>query len=261
LALLAGCEEKPLTYTEVKRLDEPIHDSELRTFLRIVNSLPDKTLPALPSVFPDPPSWNTSRTRPINELVEEELAALEDRWSEDWQVKHLDLRKNRSLALALQRENMTPKQFIGLTLAIGVAVSRCTLPDELDADRLIEQGTVIVEQLRADTRQFSSLGEDRRHDVLQQARWIMRLDRTKRLSGVVSDNMALVRKHHAALQKIFPPEFLSDPLDPLVDRLEEQGVPFENVEGRVTADPVGWDRRSAVIGRDAPDASSRHDTE
>ena len=46
-----GCSDGSLGFTEVKRIDEKVTASELKTFLRIVDALPKKKLPDYPIVY------------------------------------------------------------------------------------------------------------------------------------------------------------------------------------------------------------------
>ncbi len=41
LAVAAGCAGDTLDYTETKRIDEKVTETELQTFLRIIDSLPE----------------------------------------------------------------------------------------------------------------------------------------------------------------------------------------------------------------------------
>lgn len=250
-ALFVGCGEEQLEFTETKRINEKVTEAELQTFLRIVESLPDQQLPDVPPVFAPPPVWNQSRTLPVGELVNEEQNLLAERWTAEWMARHLQ--RNRPLARALRREEMTLEQFVGFTLAIGAALARNTIRDNQDLDEILKKGHAAVERLRRDTRPFSSLRQDGRYYILWQAEWITRIDRVERLKQVPPENIALVRAHREKLEEIFPAEFATNPLDAVVDLLEEKGLPFEELAGSGSDAEIDWEADEAIVGTDPPD--------
>ena len=226
-SLVAGCAEDSTEFTETKRIDEKVTEAELQTYLRIVHSLPDKKLPDIPPVFALPPEWNHARTLPVGELVNEEKNLIAERWTAEWLARQLQ--RNRRLSRALRREKLTLEQFAGLTLAIGVSLARNTLRDNQKLEEMLQAGHIVVDRLGSDTRPFLSLPLDGKHYILQQSAWILRVDRIERLKLVPPENIALVRTHLEVLEPIFPSEFTSNPLDAVVDLLEEQGLPFEEL--------------------------------
>jgi hypothetical protein len=252
LLLLCGCAGETIDYIETKRIDEKVTEPELRTFLAIVESLADKKLPKLPPVFAAPPEWHHARTLPVNELVNEERTMLDDRWSVEALARALD--RNRPLQRALRREQLTPEQFVGLTLAIGAALSKTTLRDDQKLDDILAKGQIVLQSLSQETESFSSLSRERRHYFLQQAAWVTRVDRAKRLTLVPPENSALVEKHRAALEAIFPGEFKLNPLDAIADLLEERGMPFEELPVSGTDDQIEWNPDEAIVGHDEPDS-------
>ena len=179
LAFSAGCADDTLDYTETKRIDEKVTETELQTFLRIIDSLPEKKLPQMPPVFAPPPEWNQARTLPVNELVNEESNLIEERSSAEFLARQLQ--RNRPLQRALRREQMTPDQFVGLSLAIGVSLARNTLRDKQNLDKILEKGEAAIDRLKNDNRPFSSLRQEAMYYVLKQAVWITKADRVNRL--------------------------------------------------------------------------------
>ncbi len=75
----------------------------------------------MPPVFAPPPEWNQARTLPVNELVNEESNLIEERLSSEFLARQLQ--RNQPLQRALRSEQMTPTQFVGLSLAIGVGLA------------------------------------------------------------------------------------------------------------------------------------------
>ena len=82
--LLVGCSEPEVVPSEPKRADDALTSAEIESFLSVVDSLPDRKLPPLPSVVLAAPQWNRNRSLPIYELVKEEETSRVDRWSIDW---------------------------------------------------------------------------------------------------------------------------------------------------------------------------------
>jgi len=250
-AVLSGCADKSIEFTEVKRIDEKVTEPELSTLLGIISHLPNETVPQLPSLFAPPPQWSADRTLPVDELVIEEQRLMEGRQSVEWMAARLH--RNRSLQRVLRRRNMTPEQFVGLVVSIGVALSRNTLRDDQELDELLDRGELALDDLRQNTHRFSSLRPDERHRVLQQAMWITRLDRARRLQMVPPENMALAQEHRDVLARVLPAEFLQNPLDAVADLLQERGIPFEDVTDARSDTHIPWMRDAAIYGTDPAD--------
>lgn len=251
LLCLTSCQRATIEYREVKGIHEKVTESELKQFLRIVDSLPDKKLPVLPAVLRPLPSWSSERTLPVNELVNEEKKLLD----QSWDVEYLagQLKRNRALERALNREGMTTEQFVGLTLALGSAVSRSKIREDQDLDDIVKKGRQIVTQLGKDDRTFAKLSRDASYTALRRAGWLTRMDRAKRLQEVPPENIALVKNHADALAKVLPPYFLENPLDAVTDLLEERGMPFEELPGSGVDSEITWSRDDAEIGFDEPE--------
>jgi hypothetical protein len=246
-----GCGDETLDYSEVKRIKEKVTESELQSFLRIIEALPEKKLPKFPTVFAPPPDWKTSRTLPVKQLIQEEAKLIDERWNEESLARNMQ--RKRKLQRLLRRERMTSEQFIGLSLTIGVALSRNTLRDNQNLKAILKKGDKALEPLRHDDRPFASLTPEETHSVLQQSVWVTRIDRAERLSQVPPENIALVRKHWEKLAKIFPAPFTENPLDAVADLLEERGLPFEELFESGADAEIEWIDHQALIGHDTPD--------
>ena len=243
-----GCSHEEQVELETKRIDEKVTDAELERFFAVIDGLPDKKLPEFRHVFAPPPVWSSGRSRPVGELVKEELNAIEERW--DFDNLKGQLRRNKRLQRVLRREEMTAEQFLGLSLALGVALSRSTVREDQNLERLAKMGKQKVEQLKTEADLFSSLSLERHHSVLQRAVWITRTDRAKRLLTVPPENLALVQAHLERLQAIFPPAYTTNPLDPVADLLAEQGIPFEESPLAGYDNQIEWSRDDAIVGTD-----------
>ena len=107
--------------------------------------MPEGRLPPLPVVFAAPPEWPPSRTLPVNELLAEEQKAIDERWDVERLAERLG--RHRRLARILKQERLTAEQFVGLSLAIGLALSRGTLRAEQDLEQIVERGRQAIERL------------------------------------------------------------------------------------------------------------------
>src|SRR5262249_50389868 len=129
---LTGCSEPEEVQSEPKRADDRITTAELESFLSIIDALPERALPQIPPVMAAAPQWTRNRTLPVFELVKEEEKLRFDHESIEWLAAHCP--QSRSLKRALQREKMTIRQFVGLYLALGAALSRHNVPVDRDLE-------------------------------------------------------------------------------------------------------------------------------
>lgn len=254
--LLSGCGDATLTFTEVKRVSEEVTPSELRTFFEIVEHLPEKKLPPFPDLYLPLPNWNAERTLPISDLVDAEQVMLAERWGTERLVDSLP--QSRRLDRWLLRKRITREQFVGVTLAIGAALSRSTVRENQNLSGIMAKGENVVSRLRSKGEPFNTLSPEAMHAVLHEAAWITRHDRARRLLSVPEKNVELVLKHVDDLVKLFPAELTQNPFDGIADRLDEQGIPFEELPGNDSYDSLNWDPEDAIVGRDDPlDAEAR----
>lgn len=251
IASISGCSEPPLEYTEVTRVHEVVTETEATAFLGVVRMLPGGKIPAITPIFAPPPDWSDSRTLPVSDLVQEEQARLNERWDVDRLAS--EWHGNRALERALRKHRMTVRQFAGLTLTLGAALSRSSIRENQPLPQLKEKGIAEVAHLREENRSFASLSEDGRHHVLQRAIWITRLDRAQRLLHVPPENVDLVQRKKEQLLEAFPEEFSLNPFDGVSDLLEERGLPFLELSSSGSDAELEWSREEAIIGRDTPD--------
>jgi hypothetical protein len=247
-----GCSEESLEFTEVKRPSEKVTQEEYESFIRVIESLPEKRLSEFAPVLIPVPKWSKSRTLRINDLISEAQTEINDRWKVEWVSRQL--KRKRSLQRILRQEKMTTEQFVGLILTIGIALNRNTIREDQDLNQIISSGDHVVRNLKTDKRLFHKLKQEGRHAVLRDAVWITRIDRAKRLLEVPPENMELVETHREALVKIFPDYFTNNPLDEFIDNLEEFGIPFENLYNSGFDEITQWDHLIPIMGHDTPDA-------
>lgn len=250
LTVISGCDDPRLTYTEVKRVSEELSPGELKAFFEIVDHLPGRKLPPFPDLYLPLPNWNAERTLPISDLVESEQLALSERWGAQQLVDALP--QSRNLDRWLLRKRMTREQFIGVTLCIGAALSRSTVRENQDLNELLKKGDRIVAKLRSNTVPFNTLSPEAMHHVLHEAAWITRHDRARRLLAVPERNVDLVLRHSEQLVALFPPELTRNPFDDIADRLDAQGIPFEELPGNESFDVLKWNPEDTIVGRDDP---------
>ena len=251
--LPAGCGHAPEMSRDVKRLDEKVTKAELEKFLRIVERLPGKKIPEIPATLLPPPAWSQTRTLPVNDLVDEELAELESRWTVT-EITH-QMKADRPLNRALRSEHVTEEQFVGLLLAIGLALSREAVPVELDLNAMVERGEKVVHELRQFERPFGKLSADAAYAILQQAAWLTITDRAKRLTLVPPENQVLVREFKDRLVPMFPDEFKQNPLQRLAHILDNRGIPFTELPATGSDEFLPWQSSEAVAATPAAPAT------
>ncbi len=248
--IFSGCGEREEVQAVPKRADDLITPAEVESFLSIINSLPERKLPAIPSVMPGAPQWSRNRTLPVHELVREEEKLRIERESIDWLAAHCP--QSRLLKRALRREKMTMEQFLGLYLALGDALSRESLPADRDLDSILARGKAAIAELKKDHRIFSSLADDEAYFLREKSGWLAVVDRATRMKLVHPGNLALVREHRERLAAVMPEEFTCNPLLEFTTLLDDRGVPFQEPIGQETDDRLPWSRDRALAGSDAP---------
>lgn len=242
----SGCDEPEVVQPEPKRADDRLTQSDVDSFLAIVESLPDQKLPSLPAVMLPAPQWSRNRTLPVNELVKEEEKALAVRKSIEWYIGHFP--QSRFLKRALRREHLTIEQFVGLYLALGTTLSRGRLPVDRDLDQILLRGKRAIGELLKDQRIFSSLPEEQAYFLHEQSGWLAVADRASRLKLVHPENLVLVKENESKLRAVLPAEFNRNPLHEFATILDDRGVPFQELSGQETDDHITWSRDRALVG-------------
>ena len=149
---------------------------------------------------------------------------------------------------ALRREKMTIRQFIGLYLALGAALSRDHVPVDRDVEQILERGRLAIAELKKDQRIFSSLPDDEAYFLREKSGWLAVVDRAARLKLVHPDNLTLVARHRDRLAVVMPEEFKSNPFLEFLTILDDRGVPFQEPLGRENDDHLSWSRDRALVG-------------
>ena len=71
-----------------------------------------------------------------------------------------------------------------------------------------------------------------------------------------SCRLKIVKENREILEKIFPDQFINNPLDAVADLLDEKGMPFEEPPGGLKDAEIEWHADDAIVGKDAPDPES-----
>ena len=234
-------------FSEAANVDDKISAAEFDSFISIIDSLSEKKLPELPETLLPRPHWTQERTLPIQDLVRQEKDAIDERWSIEWMTSKMP--KSQSLLRALRREEMTPEQFVGLTLAIGAALTADAVDKRINLEQLATEAEQYVAEIAADETAFHSLNDEKAHQVLVKASWISIEKRVATLMQVPPENITLVRKNRERLDEIFPEDLKQDPLAELTNLMQERGIPFDEMPESGSDEHLEWDRNKAVIGR------------
>lgn len=250
ILLAAGCAEEEFVPGEPKRIDDKLTQEDVDLFLTILNSLPDGKAPAFPTVYLPPPTWNSNRSLPVEELLLEAEKQFSERESLEWLASKCP--QSKALKRSYRRNRFTNEEFAGLYLTIGVALSRDALAPGRDPEQLLQQGRKVLDELKKDNRVFSTLSEGARFLVQEQAAWMAVTRRCSWLKRVPEGNLELVRENRAKLKSRFPEEFLRNPLDEFARIIDDQGVPFRESPGRESDDHIPWRLDQALIGTDGP---------
>lgn len=246
LAGAAGCEEPPLDYFEVKRINETITAAELEAVIDIAGKLPDGRLSSQFVPYLPVPDWSLSRTLPVSELLDEERQRHAVRWSPERLAKTLP--ESRQLDRLLRKHRLTRDQFAAVAMVLGVTWSADQLPPNRDLDSAMRQGSEIVKQLQEDRRVFANLSDDQAHQVLRSAAWLSLVERVKRLRQVSPENLELVRAHQERLKSVLPQGLDGDPLSEFSDILEQTGLPFTERPDSGRDDELTWSPEDAIQG-------------
>ncbi len=245
--MLAGCGDAAVIVGEARKLDEVIAGPEWDAFMRVVNLLPDPKLQELPDHRPPLPLWQAERTLPVDELAAEETLTLKQAWEPAKLVR--EIARNRAVVKGLRQEQMSVEQFVGMALSLGAAMQRAQLPEDFAFDDLIRRGEQAVHDLQQDHRLFAGLSIEDRHRVLDEAVWLHRVDRARRLQTIPAENIALVKEHADWLKQTMPAAFTAHPFDKVADLLEEQGLPFVELPQSGSDAGIEWSPADAIVGK------------
>jgi hypothetical protein len=254
---LLGCDVPELDYTEVKRIEELVTDSEFDAFLAIAGKLPGGKLPVEFNPFLPPPDWSPDRTLPVSELVDAELQRQEARWSPERMARTLP--DARQLERLLRRHRITREQFTSLGLVLGATLSADSLPASRNLAATIKQGEPILRQLKADHRLFATLSDDEAYQTLLKAGWISLFERAQRLQRVIPANLELVRRRRDELVAVLPPDFNRDPLAEFAHLLDQTGLPFTEQSDSGYDDDLSWTPASRAAPANRPAAVPKPD--
>lgn len=239
-AALFGCQEKPIEYLEVRRVDELLSETDIASLEAIAGQMQSGRLPDLSAHFLPPPAWESNRPATVATLAREELERLNE--STRLPVLVASNGRNPRLRHALRQQRLTTEQYTALLLAVGLANQRSRLDPARNLERYVTDGQSILKQLAGRKESFASLSADEQVRAIDEATWITRVDRARRLLIVPTENAELATTHAERLAKILPTAFLSDPLADVADPLRDYGVPFRERADSGFDSELSWSR-------------------
>ena len=217
---------------EVKALEDPLTEDELRAFLSIVHALPSRKLPPLPAAALEMPNWSRQRTLPVKELLVEQRKRIEDRRSIEAIVRHLKL--TRGIDRALRKEAWSIKRFASYVLVLAAALNRSAVPDAELLTRVLEDSEAPLHTLAGDASVLAALSDEAAYGVLDKARWIPIRQHAQSLARVPPETLDLVKARRGDLEAVFPADWLVNPFAPWEHILKNDGTPFEERPGSGT---------------------------
>lgn len=236
--LLSGCAGQKVEQLHVKELTEAVHQDELDQFLKIVDRLQGKKLPAFDSPLTPPTRWTLGQEKSIERIAAEKIDQLEQKWSPGYLSQYFN--RNPRLRWALASAEMSPEVFSGMVLVVGVGLSKSSLPPETDIELLLKRSTDGVQKLREDRRSMAMLDPDEQYQVAQQSLWISLQDLMIHLPMIPDDSLQLIKQNRERLVKVFPPEFSENLLTHYDKILNSSGLPFEDLPETGITDIVSW---------------------
>ena len=228
---LSGCGPE-VANAEIKALEEPLVEEELRAFLSIVQALPGRKLPPLPAAALEMPAWSRQRTLPVKELLVEQRKRIEERRSIEAIVR--SLKPTRGIDRALRKEAWTIQRFASYVLVLAAALNRSTLTDAETLTQILEDSETPLRTLSGDASVLAGLSDEAAYGVLGKARWIPIRQHADWLSQVPPETLELVKQRRAELEAVFPADWLQDPFTPWKHILKNDGTPFEELPGSGT---------------------------
>ena len=248
LLVSAGCGTSTPINSAIQRVDETLKPADIETFLALAAELPHSTFTDASTPFAPPPKWDSERTLPVRELINGELLTLDERLQGP---QFLDRVPNsKSFQRTLKRQHISRQRFASLALAIGMALSKSSIPSDFNVEMHMKKAQLIVLELRKDGRPFHTLGPEISHDVLLRAVWLTELHRGEQLSHVPAYNASIVRKYRAKLAEVLPAAFFESPLNVELDRNLAAALPFEDLPGHESFEQLSWDPATAIVGGD-----------
>jgi hypothetical protein len=228
---LPGCGPEEAN-AEIKAMEDPLVEEELRAFLSIVQALPGRKLPPLPAAALETPAWSRQRTLPVKELLVEQRKRIEDRRSIEAIVR--GLKPTRGIDRALRKEAWTIQRFASYVLVVAAGLNRSTLSDTETLTQILEDSEAPLRTLSGDASVLAGLSDEAAYGVLDKARWIPIRLHAEWLSQVPPETLELVNTRRAELQAVFPADWLENPFTPWEHLLKNDGTPFEELPGSGT---------------------------
>lgn len=254
LLLILGCRPSPINKQQA-HFDELLRPSDVEQFLDIAAALPGHKLLSNIVPYQPAPKWDTERTLPVRDLVNGELQSLDERWQECAQGSRATQAKH--VERVLKRKHISRDRFASLAFAIGIALSRQSVPSDFELERHLKKAQSMMLELRRDNRTFHSLDPEVGHEVLRRAAWLTEHHRGERLSRVPPYNLQLVAHYRDRLREVLPAEFFNNPFNNELDRNSDRALPFEDLAGNEGLEILSFDPSNAIVGSDAIESRKR----
>ncbi|MFO1022714.1 MAG: hypothetical protein U0903_18760 [Planctomycetales bacterium] len=240
-----GCASQEDDLVSIKQLSDAISVKELEWFCQIVDWLPSKKIPFFPSPLVPPEAWQHQDEKSIERLTQERVEELAKRWSVNQISSYLS--RSRALRWALTRMESQVIVFAGLTVSLGAALCKASLPPEqklLDLEKEARQHVDLLLEEKNSMKNIAKFSQDNGYRIAHDALWIPLWDLMLHLNQVPNDNLQLVIKNRARLEPMFPDEFHENLLNRYSRVLKDTGLPFEDLPGQKIDDLDVWNPES-----------------
>lgn len=218
VVVIAGCADESVpedNLSGVQKLEDPIPESELRKFLRIVARLPDKEPPTF-----SPLTESFYVEDPAEKLITECRIRFEKQFDVGRQGKIW--KQNRFIRQAAAKEKRSTTELAGLMTTLSTAICRAQFDDPKDLRQLEKRGeTEIARQKKLldlidqkiGQKSTMALGKDRTNLVMKLSRTVALVEYLKVLQQVPQENIRLVKQYQEKLGSLVNQSAL-DNLDP-----------------------------------------------
>jgi len=215
---LVGCASESIpedNLAGVQRIDEPIAESELRKFLRIVSRLPDKEPPTF-----SPLTDSFYVEDPAEKLIQECRIRFEKQFDIERQGKIW--KQNRQIRQAAAKEKRSTTELAGLMTTLSTAICRSQFDSPQDLRQIEQKGVEETSKLKKNLDRIDAnlakqsttiLSRQRTELAMKLSRTVALVEYLKVLQRVPDENIELVKRYQEKLTSLVDQSAL-DNLDP-----------------------------------------------
>jgi len=215
---LVGCASESIpedNLAGVQRIDEPIAESELRKFLRIVSRLPDKEPPTF-----SPLTDSFYVEDPAEKLIQECRIRFEKQFDIERQGKIW--KQNRQIRQAAAKEKRSTTELAGLMTTLSTAICRAQFDSPQDLRQIEQKGVEETSKLKKNLDRIDAnlakqsttiLSRQRTELAMKLSRTVALVEYLKVLQRVPDENIELVKRYQEKLTSLVDQSAL-DNLDP-----------------------------------------------